>query len=152
MIKLLFVCHGNICRSTMAEFVMKELVHRAVLEDDFYIESAACRTDEIGSDTHYGTKNILRDKGIPFTPRKARLITNKDYENFDLIIAMDNENLRDLNRKTNGDPLGKVHLLMEYTGENREVADPWYTGNFEETYQDVDSGCRALLKHLTNQK
>lgn len=149
MIKLLFVCHGNICRSTMAEFVMKELVRQAGREKEILVESMACRTDEIGSDTHPGTKAVLRAHNIPFTKRAARQIQKSDYPKYDYIIAMDDENMRDLRRLTNGDTDHKCHLLLDYTGESREVADPWYTGNFEVTYQDVDRGCRKLLESLS---
>lgn len=100
--KLLFVCHGNICRSTMAEFVMKDLVHKAGLNDAFTIDSAACRRDEIGSDTHWGTKQKLREMGVPFTPRHARQIASTDYAKYDKIIGMDGENMRDLERLTHG--------------------------------------------------
>jgi len=148
MTKILFVCHGNICRSPMAEFVMKDMVHRAGLENAITVDSKACRRDELGSDTYYGTKNKLREVGIPFTPRKARQITYADYESYDLIIGMDRENMRDLERLTKGDPHGKVHLLMEIAGENREVADPWYTDDFDATYRDIEKGCTALLNKL----
>ena len=148
MVKILFVCHGNICRSPMAEFVMKDMVHRAGLENAITVDSKACRRDELGSDTYYGTKNKLREVGIPFTPRKARQITYADYESYDLIIGMDRENMRDLERLTKGDPHGKVHLLMEIAGENREVADPWYTDDFDATYRDIEKGCTALLNKL----
>ena len=147
--KLLFVCHGNICRSTMAEFVMKDLVQKAGLADVFTIDSAACRRDEIGSDTHWGTKQKLREMGVPFTPRHARQITSADYAKYDWIIAMDGENMRDLQRLTHGDPAHKTALLLDFAGEHREVADPWYTGNFDATYDDVLKGCRALLSSLT---
>ena len=148
MKKILFVCHGNICRSPMAEFVMKDLVQKAGLDGEIIVDSKACRTDEIGSDTHYGTKNKLREMGIPFTPRQARQITVDDYEKYDLIIGMDGENRRDLMRLTHADPQGKVHLLLDFVGEKRDVADPWYTGNFDATYRDVLAGCTALLKKL----
>ena len=146
MHKILFVCHGNICRSPMCEFVMKELVRRAVRDAEFVIDSKACRTDEIGSDAHPGTQRMLRAKGIPFTPRAARLIRREDYDAYDFIIAMDDENMRDLRRLMKGDPEGKCHLLLSLAGEEREVADPWYTGNFEATYQDAVKGCKALLE------
>lgn len=152
MTKILFVCHGNICRSPMAEFVMKHLVREAGRSDEIFVASAACRRDEIGSDTHYGTKNILREKGIPFAKRHAVQITPDDYASYDLIIGMDSENMRDLNRMTKGDPHGKVHLLMEFAGENRDVADPWYTDNFDATYRDVRKGCDALLEKLCRRK
>ena len=148
MKKVLFVCHGNICRSTMAEFVMKDMVAKAGLTEEILVESKACRTDEIGSDTHPGTKRVLTAHGIPFTPRQARQIRRSDYEEYDLIIAMDDENMCDLSRLTGGDPQGKCHLLLEYAGEAREVADPWYTGNFEVTYADVTKGCRFLLDKI----
>lgn len=148
MIKILFVCHGNICRSTMAEFVMKELVRQAGRENDILVASKACRTDELGSDTHPGTKAALKAHGIPFTRRQARQIQRADYEEFDYIVAMDEENMRDLQRLTGGDSWHKCQLLLSFAGENREVADPWYTGNFEVTYQDVMKGCQALLAAL----
>ncbi len=148
MQKLLFVCHGNICRSPMAEFVMKDLVRKADLTHEIFVASAACRRDEIGADTYYGTKNKLREEGIPFEPRHAVQITMDDYENYDYIIAMDSENLRDLQRLTKHDPMHKVSRLMEYAGENRDVADPWYTDDFDATYRDVKKGCEALLKKL----
>lgn len=145
---ILFVCHGNICRSTMAEFVMKELVRQAGLQDQIAIASAACHRDELGSDTHPGTKAQLRKKGIPFTPRRARLITPQDYEKYDFIIGMDYENMRDLKRLTKGDPAHKTCLLLDCAGEHREVADPWYTDNFDTTYEDIRKGCYALLEKL----
>ena len=142
MHRILFVCHGNICRSPMCEFVMKELVRRAGREDAFVIDSKVCRTDEIGNDTHPGTQRI------PFTRRAARLIRREDYAAYDLIIAMDEENMRDLHRLTNGDPAGKCHLLLSFAGEDREVDDPWYSGNFDATYRDAMKVCTALLKDL----
>ena len=152
MIKILFVCHGNICRSPMAEFVMKHLVREAGLADNILVESKALHRDEIGSDTHRGTREVLRAHGITFTKRSATLMTATDYDAFDCIVGMDTENMRDLARLTGGDPQGKVHRLLSYIGEERDVADPWYTGNFEVTYRDVNAGCRALLRTLTENK
>ena len=149
MKKILFVCHGNICRSPMAEFVMKHLVREAGLSDEIIIASKALHRDEIGSDTHRGTRDVLRVHGIPFTKRSASLMTAADYDTYDCIIGMDTENMRDLARLTGGDPEGKVRRLLSYIGEERDVADPWYTGNFDATYRDVDAGCRALLRALT---
>ena len=148
MHKILFVCPGNICRSPMAEMVMKDLVKKAGLEKDFYIDSAACRTDEIGNPIHHGTRIKLKQMGVPFTDHRARLITIDDYEDWDLIIAMDTENMRDLNRILGQDTQNKFHKLLEYTGQSRDVADPWYTGNFDATWNDVLAGCKELLKKI----
>lgn len=152
MVNILFVCHGNICRSTMAEFVMKQLVREAGLADKILVESKALHRDEIGSDTHRGTREVLRTHNIPFSKRRATLMTAADYSAFDIIIGMDTENMNDLDRLTGGDPDGKVRRLLSYIGEERDVADPWYTGNFDITYRDVDAGCRALLQELTKNK
>ena len=148
MKRILFVCHGNICRSPMAEFVMKDLVRKAGLEDQFVIESRAARRDELGNDTHYGTKAKLRQMGVPFTRRRATLLTKADYAAWDLIIAMDRENMYDMLDLFGGDPDKKLHLLLAFAGGNWEVADPWYTGNFDETYDDVLKGCNGLLQFL----
>ena len=147
MTSILFVCHGNICRSTMAEFVMKDLVHKQGLSAEFHIESAATHNDEIGNDTHYGTKRKLDEMGVPYTKRAARRIRKQDYETFDLIIGMDSENMYHLASVFSPDPQHKVHKLLEYCGIDRDVADPWYTGDFDATWNDVYSGCLALL-HL----
>lgn len=149
MHNLLFVCHGNICRSPMAEMVMKDLVRKAGVEKDFYIDSAACHTDEIGNGMHRGTRSKLTQMGVPFTDHRARLVTNGDYDKFDLIICMDSANFRDLNYKFSGDGDNKVHKLLEYVNETGDVADPWYTGDFDETWNDVLRGCTALLEKLT---
>ena len=151
MKKILFVCHGNICRSPMAEFVMKDMVRKAGLEKEIFVDSKACRRDELGSDTYYGTKDKLREEGIPFQPRQARQITSADYEQYDYIIGMDGENMRDLARLTQGDSQGKTYRLLEFAGESRDVADPWYTDDFDATYRDVTKGCAALLKKLADQ-
>ena len=148
MIKILFICHGNICRSPMAEFVMKDMVRRAGLEKMFVIDSKAARRDELGNDTHYGTKAKLRQMGIPFAKRRATLLTKEDYAAYDYLVAMDAENIRDMLRLFGGDPDKKITSLLRFAGENREVADPWYTGNFDETYDDVVKGCRGLLQLL----
>ena len=132
----------------MAEFVMKEYVRRAGLDDAVHIESAAMHRDEIGSDTHYGTREILDRYSIPYEPRAARLATKADYERFDYLIGMDCYNMRDMRRLFSNDPAGKLSLLMEWAGEQRDVADPWYTGDFQTTFDDVDAGCIALLEHL----
>ena len=148
MTKILFVCHGNICRSPMAEFVMKDLVRRAGREEEIFIASAACRRDEIGADTYLGTREKLDEMGIPYERRQAVQITRDDYDRYDLIIGMDAENMRDLNRLSPGDPARKFHRLLEFAGEDRDVADPWYTGDFATAYEDISRGCEALLKTL----
>ena len=148
MIKILFVCHGNICRSPMAEFVMKDMVRKANLENQFVIESRAARHDELGNDTHYGTKAKLRQMGIPFAKRKATLLNKTDYTAYDYLIAMDEENVRDMLRLFGNDPDRKISMLLDFAGEKREVADPWYTGNFDVTYDDVVKGCTGLLRFL----
>lgn len=149
MIKVLFLCHGNICRSPMAEFVMRDMVKKAGMEDRFLIASAATSTEEIGNPVHYGTREKLRQAGISCKGKTARKMTFQDYETYDLLIAMDRYNIRNMRRIVRDDPDGKIHMLMEYTGSNRDIADPWYTGNFDETYADVVEGCAALLKELT---
>lgn len=148
MKKILFVCHGNICRSPMAEMVMKDLVRKAGLEKDFYIDSAATSTEEIGNGMHRGTVTKLRQMGIPFTDHRARQITAADYNEYDLLVGMDSENLYYMNRRWNNDPDNKVHLLLDFSHKNRDVADPWYTGDFDATYNDVLDGCTALLAML----
>jgi len=148
MIKVLFVCHGNICRSPMAEFVFKDLVQKAGRSSDFEIASAATSTEELGNGMHRGTVEKLRQKNIPFDNHRARQITVADYDYYDLLIGMDEENRYYMNRRWNNDPKGKVKLLLEFTGCNAEVADPWYTGNFDATYADVLAGCQALLQSL----
>lgn len=146
MIKVMFVCHGNICRSPMAEFVFKDMVRKAGLENEFYIVSAAATHEEEGNGVHHGTLNKLRKEGVPVYPRKAWVITRETYKEYDRIIGMDRENMRDMQRIFGGDPEGKVQSMMSLCGENRDVADPWYTGDFDATYRDVKRGCEALLR------
>ena len=146
---ILFVCHGNICRSPMAEFVMKQLVREAGCADRFEIDSCAVSREEIGNDLYPPAKAKLREKGVPFGHRRARQITRADYESADYILLMDRQNRRWLDRLLGGDPAGKVHLLLEYAGRNDSVADPWYTGDFEAAYQDILEGCCGLLAALT---
>lgn len=147
-IKILFVCHGNICRSPMAEFVLKDLAAKAGLESVFIIDSAATSTEEIGNDIHPGTKNILKREGIPFTKRGARQITVADYEYYDFLIGMDDENLYYMNRRWREDPKGKIKLLMEFAGKRRPIADPWYTGNFDQVYIEIREGCEAIIREV----
>lgn len=146
--RILFVCHGNICRSPMAEFVMKDLVQKAGLADRFYIESAATSTEEIGNEVYPPARRKLAEHDISCKGKTARQITRADYDRFDLLIGMDSHNLYNMNRICGGDPEGKIHALMDYTAHPGEVADPWYTGNFEATWQDVLLGCKGILKAL----
>ncbi|HIT32621.1 MAG TPA: low molecular weight phosphotyrosine protein phosphatase [Candidatus Enterenecus stercoripullorum] len=148
MVKILFVCHGNICRSTMAQYVMEDLVRKAGLEDQFYIDSAATATDEIGNPVHHGTRRKLREMGVPCGEHRARQLTQRDYETFDWLIGMDEANLRDMRRMLGDDPQGKLHLLLDFTGRPGSIADPWYTGDFDATWRDVLEGCQGLLKKL----
>lgn len=145
--KILFLCHGNICRSPMAEFVMKDLLVKAG-RDDVQVESAALHTDEIGNDIHRGTRLKLTEMGVPFTPRAAWLLTAAKAREYDLLVVMDRYNLADLRRLVYPEDLPKIHLMMEFAGEDREVADPWYTGNFDETWNDVLAGCEGIMKKL----
>ena len=147
-VKILFVCHGNICRSPMAEFVMKHLVSEAGLDDEFEIASAATSTEEIGNPVYPPARRKLAEHGISCAGKTARQIRRSDYEAYDYIIGMDDANLRNMKCAFGGDPDHKVSLLMDYTGHPRSVADPWYTGNFDATWNDVLEGCTALLAEI----
>ena len=146
MVRILFICHGNICRSPMAEMVMKELIRKA--KADIFVDSAATSTEEIGNGIHRGTRKILTEKGIPFTEHTARQMTKADYDRYDFLIGMDEWNRANMMRILKNDPEGKCRLLLDFCGGG-EVADPWYTGDFEATYRDIDRGCRALLAFLS---
>ncbi len=146
MIRILFICHGNICRSPMAEFVMKDLVKKAGLEAEFYIESAATSTEEVGNPVYPPARRKLAEHGIGCAGKTSRQLARGDYSQYDLLIGMDSANLRNMRRICGGDPEGKLHLLMEYTDRPGDVADPWYTGDFEATWRDVLAGCSGLLQ------
>ena len=148
MTRILFVCHGNICRSTMAQFVMEELVRRAGREGEFLVDSAATSSEELGNPPHRGTVAKLRAEGVPVGRHRARRMTRDEYAGWDHIIYMDAENARGLSRILGGDPEGKVSRLLDWTSRPGDVADPWYTGDFDATYRDVLEGCEALLAAL----
>ena len=147
MIRILFVCLGNICRSPMAEYVFKDLAAKAGLADAFYVDSAATSREEIGNGVHRGTRRKLAEVGVPCGDHRARQLEKADYGRFDLIIGMERRNLIDMRRILGGDPEGKLSLLLSFAGRDRDIADPWYTGNFDVTYDDVLEGCTALLEH-----
>lgn len=149
MKRILFVCHGNICRSPMAEFVMKDLVAKAGREAEYYIESAATSTEEIGNPVYPPARRKLAEHGIGCAGKTARQMTRADYDRFDLIVGMDSWNLRNMNRICGGDPEGKICLLMDFTRRSGDVADPWYTGDFEATWRDVLEGCQGIFCSLT---
>lgn len=146
MTKIMFVCHGNICRSPMAEYVLKEMVKREGRERDFVIASAATSTEEIGNDIHYGTKRKLTDEGIAFDRRSAVQLCREDYDGWDLFLGMDSMNIKNMLRIFGNDKESKVLRLLDFTENSRDIADPWYTGNFDATYNDVTEGCKALLR------
>ena len=148
MKKLLFVCHGNICRSPMAEFVMKALVQEQGLSYCYEIASAATSTEEIGNPVYPPAQQMLAAHGISCAGKTARQMTMQDYAYYDLLIGMDHANLRNMRRICGGDPDGKLHLLLDYTNRPGEVADPWYTDDFQATWEDVTEGCQGLLKTL----
>ena len=150
MHRILFVCHGNICRSPMAEFIMKDVVNRNGCSDMFEIESCATSTEEIGNDIYPPAKAELDRHGVAYTRRAARRMRYCDYENFDMIVAMDAQNLRNMRGFVGDDPDGKVSLMMSHAGEDRGVADPWYTGDFSKTYADLRRSCEAIFDKLVN--
>ena len=143
--RILFVCHGNICRSPMAEFAMKDLVRKSGLEAQFDIESAATSTEEIGNEVYPTAKRKLAEHHIGCKGKTARQMTRQDYQRFDLLIGMDDWNIRNMSRICGGDPEGKIYKLLDFTPRRGDVADPWYTGDFEATWRDVSEGCECLL-------
>ena len=153
MTKILFVCLGNICRSPMAEFVMKDLVKQAGLESQFRIDSAATSREELGNPVYGPARRKLAEHGISCGVHRARQLQPRDYSEYDLLIGMDQANIRNMGRICGGDPQRKIHLLLDYAGRpGQEVADPWYTGDFETAWQDISQGCQGLLKKLMAEK
>lgn len=152
MIRILFICHGNICRSPMAEYLMKELVSEKNIAEDFLIGSAATSSEELGNPVYPPVQKILNDRGISCKGKHAVQLKRSDYEKYDLFIGMDSENLWDMKRLFGGDPENKVSLLLDYTDHPRDVADPWYTRNFHEAEADIECGCKALLEYLLKKR
>ena len=148
MIKVLFICHGNICRSTMAESVMTHLINENNLQSTISVDSAATSTEEIGNPPHHGTVRKLKEVGIPVVPHRARQMKKQDYAEYDYLIGMDDWNIRNMNRIAGGDPEHKIRKLLEFAGSTIDIADPWYTGNFDATYADVREGCETMLVKL----
>ena len=148
MIKVMFVCLGNICRSPMAEFVLKDMVKKQGLEKDFYIKSSATSSEEIGNDIHYGTRDKLIQKEIPFTIIKAVKLRAEDYKKYNYIIGMEKSNVINIKRIVGEDVDNKIYRLLDFSDTPRDIADPWYTGNFEITFNDIVEGCNGFLKCL----
>ena len=148
MIKILFVCHGNICRSPMAEYVMKDMVEKRGLSHCFFIDSAATSREEIGNRVHRGTREKLKKEGIFCGDHRARQMTRADYEQFDYLIGMDTWNIDNMQRIVRQDPEKKISRLLDFSECPRDIQDPWYTGNFDVTYEDVAEGCQALLEYI----
>ena len=144
----MFVCYGNICRSPMAEFLLKDKVKKLGLEDEFIINSSATSTEELGNGVHYGTRQVLDRLKISYAGKYSVRLKQADYENYDFFIGMDENNRRTMNRMLGGDPLGKISLLMDYTKRPRDVADPYWTGNFKDTYDDIEEGLNEFLRYL----
>lgn len=151
MIKVLFVCHGNICRSPMAEFILKDIIKKRGLEDKFIISSSATSTEEIGNPVHPGTRKKLSSFNINTSGKKAVQITKSDYEKYDYIFLMDNNNIRNIKRIIDSDPDNKICRFLDITNNPRDIADPWYTGNFDETYNDILEGCTAFIEKLESE-
>ena len=150
MIKILFICHGNICRSAMSEFIMRDMVEKHGLSDRVEVASAATSREEIGNDMYPPAKRKLDKEHIPYTRRQARQVTASDYDRYDLLLCMEQYNIRNLKRIIPDDPEHKIHLLLDYTDKPRDISDPWYSGDFDTAYDDIVAGCRGLLDYLSH--
>ena len=151
MIRILFICHGNICRSPMAEFIMKDLVEKAGMAGRFEIASAATSAEELGNPVYPPARRMLAEHGLRCAGKTARQMTRRDYDQWDYLIGMERYNLRNMQRIAGGDPKGKMHLLLSFTGSGGDIEDPWYSGDFAGVYRQIESGCRALLINLTEE-
>ena len=149
MTKILFICHGNICRSAMSEFIMRDMVEKHGLSDQIQVASAATSREEIGNDMYPPAKRKLDKEHIPYTHRQARQVTKADYDEYDLLLCMEQYNIRNLSRIIPSDPKHKIHLLLDYTDSPRDISDPWYTDDFDTAYDDIVAGCTGLLEHLS---
>ncbi len=152
MLNILFVCHGNICRSPMAEYIFRDYVRRQGCADQFHIDSAATSTEELGNPIHPGTRKILRSLGIDPSAHRARQIGKADYDRYDYLIGMDDWNIRNITRIIGDDVDGKVYKFLDFSDHPRDIADPWYTGDFDETYRDIKEGCEAFYRYITEHK
>lgn len=152
MINVMFVCHGNICRSPMAEFLFRDIVNKKGLGDHFHIASSATSTEEIGNPVHHGTRNKLNEYGISTKGKYAIQLTEKDYDKYDYLIGMDQRNIININKIVGSDRRNKVRKLLDFTSRSRDIADPWYTGDFDQTYRDIYEGCEALLDYIMDQE
>lgn len=150
MIRVAFCCYGNICRSTLIQSLFTHKVKELGLEDKFYINSMGTSTEEIGNPPHRGTVNKLKEMGVPLVPHRATQITLKDYDEYDYIIGMDEMNMKSLNRMLKSDPEGKIFKCLSFAGSNKDIVDPWYTGDFDATYEDALKGCEGFLEYLRN--
>lgn len=152
MIRILFICHGNICRSPMAEFIFKDMVEKSGIDNNFYVASAATSYEEIGNPVHYGTAKILDGLGISYSGKRAVHLEKSDYAIYDYLVCMDSANVRNTLQIVGDDAEKKVYKLLEFVDSHEDVADPWYTGDFERTYQDVLSGCQGLLRWIEKRR
>lgn len=152
MIKILFICHGNICRSPMAEYVLRDMAGKAGYGGRIITASSATSTEEIGNPVHRGTREKLKQHGISVAGKTAVQLKKSDYTKYDYLIGMDSRNISNMERMVGGDPDKKIYKLLEFAGQDRDIADPWYTGNFDETYDDIREGCEGLMRFLFPEK